>query len=169
MPPSSEASCRHTEGRELFGFGGKEARLGGWCIGASWPGSVYESHERVPVAIDLDAPELEECLCPLSNPTHAGTVEPLRDHIADGSLDGARADLQILLQQLLVVHHVDALLDVGGDLPKALPFALVAWTGGRDRGERGLQVTDDGLDVAAVEALPLLVHPLFQGLAAFAE
>src|SRR5690606_41995785 len=49
--------------------------------------------EVIPLAADQDAPQLEDELGALAPPAHSGTVQAHGDDVADGTLDGSRADV----------------------------------------------------------------------------
>src|SRR5690606_9677058 len=124
--------------------------------------------EGVPVAVDLDAAELEEGLRALRDPAHAGGVEALSDDVADGALDGPGADLEVLVQELAVVHEADALREIGQRSRETRSLPLVAGTGLRERVEPLLQLAQDRLDLAVEDARLVRLDPVRERLAAFA-
>src|SRR5580704_13987982 len=109
--------------------------------------------------VDLYATELEERLGALDDPPHARSVEPLRDHVADGTFDGPRADLQVEVEELVVVHEVGAGVEIPDGGFEARTLSLVAWPSLRNRVEGASKVADDRLDLARIEAILLLGDP----------
>src|SRR5215468_1975903 len=87
---------------------------------------VHELDEVVPVTVGLDAPQLHDGLRAFLDPAHAAMVATLADDVLDGTFHGATSEFEILLDDLVVGHLVDALLEVADHAEQALAFALVA-------------------------------------------
>lgn len=77
---------------------------------------MREGDKGIPVAVELDAAQLQQRLGPLLDPAHPALVKSLRDEVPDGALDDTAAEFEVLTRQLLVVHHCHALGQVVGGL-----------------------------------------------------
>jgi hypothetical protein len=104
-----------------------QAKSGTIALRARTHAVVYELDEVVPVTVGLDAPQLHDGLNAFLDPTHPAVVATLADDVLDRTFHGATSQLEILLDDLVVGHLVDAFLQVPDHAEQALAFALVAW------------------------------------------
>src|SRR5882757_1123338 len=92
-----------------------------------------EVDEAVPVAVGLDAPQLDDCLDAFLDPAHPAVVAAITNDILDGAFYRTTSQLEILFDDLVVGHLVDSLLQIADHAEQALALALVAGTGDGDR------------------------------------
>ena len=111
-PPIHEESLNKSVGwkqRWFCAFQGKVLSLLLCLLSSS---IMNEFGKRIPIAIHLNAAELQQVFCPLFDPAHTAAVEALGDDVIHCALDRPRRNLQILLAQFLVVHLIHMLIEL---------------------------------------------------------
>ncbi len=92
-----------------------------------------EVHEAVPVAVGLDASQLDDRLDAFLDPAHPTVVATLADDVLDGAFYRTASQLKIQLGDLVVGHLVDSILEIEDHAEQTLALALVAGPGDGDR------------------------------------
>ena len=130
---------------------------------------MNEALEGLPVAVDLDAAQLDDRLRALLDPAHAAVVAAMRDDVLDGALDDAGGDREVAATEGAVSDLVDPLLEVAPRIVQSLTPPLVAGPRGSDRVPPSLHLVEHALDVVLEERCFLLVNPCLQRGAALLE
>jgi hypothetical protein len=92
--------------------------------------------EGFPVAVLMDAPQLQQGLGTLSDPSHPSVVEADGDEVIHCALDGSRADLEIAIGEPLLVHHPETLGQVSDGGLESFASPLVSRPRARDAPQR---------------------------------
>src|SRR5437879_360846 len=92
-----------------------------------------EVDEAVPVAVGLDAPQLDDGLDAFLDPAHPAVVAALADDVLVGAFYRTASQLEVLLDDLVVGHLVDSILQIADHAEQALALAFVAGSGDGDR------------------------------------
>lgn len=89
---------------------------------------IGPADELVPVAVQFDAPQVQQRFGALGNPSHAGAIHPFPHHVPHRSLHLPTGDDQVLLDPLVVLHHPQTRLKVADQFPHRLALPLRPWT-----------------------------------------
>jgi hypothetical protein len=87
---------------------------------------MNECNEGLPIAIYLNAAELQQRLSAFLDPTHSSAVKAFGDDVVDRSLNRPRRDLQILLAQFPVIHLIHTLVEIVSHFLQAFLGALLS-------------------------------------------
>src|SRR5580692_7996914 len=109
------------------------------------------SDEVIPLAVEQDASQVQDHLGTVPSPAHAGPVEAYADQVADGALDDAGADVEVLPPQAVVAHADSVLAEVGGGLLQDVSAVLVAGTGRGGRGQCAVQLGEHIVELPATQ------------------
>src|SRR5882724_8180141 len=77
--------------------------------------------EGVPLPVEQDASEAQDELGAIASPAHPGPVQAHSDQVADGPLDSAGTDIEVLASELGVAHAAAVFGEVLHDLEQSLP------------------------------------------------
>ena len=112
---------------------------------------------------------MEHALGAALAPAHPGPIEAHADEVADRALDGAGADVKVVVAQRVVRHALAMLAEVGLDLEHLRALGLVARAGLRDGSVRVRQRRDDlGWTAPATQLAHAVGHPRGELIGAFA-